>query len=61
MCGRQAERPASPRARDDDKQQQYHALARQSFTRIRPDHPDTCYGDTVAPAAPPTGSETKKA
>lgn len=32
-------RPPPP----DDQPCRYHTLAQQSFTRIRPDHPDTCY------------------
>lgn len=46
MCNPCSSTEAAPPPAEE-QQCQYHALAKQSFTRIRPDHPDTCYlGDS---------------
>lgn len=54
-----AERPSSP-SKQQEQQCQYHALAQQSYTRIRPDHPDTCYGDSAGQSSQSAGGSEGK-
>lgn len=56
-CSSSNETTTRPAPAEVDQPSRYHTLAQQSFTRIRPDHPDTCYLHSGSSNTSSSGSE----